>query len=407
MQQPLSRARPERTAWVVVWSAFAVFCLLVVFVPLAVRNTLLYGTKARSATLTVLEGTVRVANSSGRLDALTKNQKASIEEGSVIKLDDYSSADLSFFDGSSVHLRPGCDVTVERCQSPRFGMGVRPNTIWLRVDLGRVRVVTSGPSRRTGQDFRIKLPYLGAEMVVKGDGTFGAEVQTDVADMFASTGSAIVGANGKSVQIIAPERTTVERGGQPSAPIATGRELVLNGDFRLPLPGGWRMDNDQGGDGGDINGQWFWTTEDGSPAVRFYRTGNTQDHCETYIEQVINRDLPDPVTSLTVGATVKLLNQSLSGGGSQASEYPLMIRIKYRDQYGSENQWVHGFYYTKKDTDPTANGEQIPKDTWWPYESENLLATLDPKPVTILSVRVYASGWDYDSLIRRISVTVQ
>ena len=83
MQQPLLRAHPERTAWVVLWSAFAVFCLLVVFVPLSVRYVLLYATKPQTATLQTLEGTVVVENpATGHQDVVQRDKSLKVGEGS-------------------------------------------------------------------------------------------------------------------------------------------------------------------------------------------------------------------------------------------------------------------------------------------------------------------------------------
>lgn len=406
MHRPLLRAQPERTAWIVVWSSFAILCLLVILVPLGVRAVLLYSTQPRPATLQTLEGTVLVRNAStGRRDPITRGQTATVGEGDEIILDENSECDIRFFDGSYVHVRPGSHLSLERMRAPRFSTGVRPNMIWMEMPEGRMRLVTSGPTRPSGLDYLLRLPHLSAEVAVHGDGVFGAEVQSHVADFWAHLGSAVVTANGKSVQLLAPERTTIEPGRQPVAPIAYARELLVNGDFGKPLTSGWAVFNDQGSDGGEVNG--VWTFDERSHAVRFFRTGSQRNHCETGIEQAVNRDLPDPVSSLVVRANVRVAYQGLSGGGYQASEYPLMIRLKYRDKYGSENEWVQGFYYENKDNNPTVNGKLIPQDAWYYFESGNLLETLRPTPFRIVSLKVYASGWDYESLISYISVAVQ
>jgi hypothetical protein len=54
------------------------------------------------------------------------------------------------------------------------------------------------------------------------------------------------------------------------------------------------------------------------------------------------------------------------------------------------------------------NGTKVIQDEWYLFESENLMQTLgDIRPVYIESVRVYASGWDWDSAITNISLLVQ
>jgi hypothetical protein len=97
----------------------------------------------------------------------------------------------------------------------------------------------------------------------------------------------------------------------------------------------------------------------------------------------------------------------LSGGGVVSSEDPLIRRLKYRDVYGSEAEWVHGFYYQNTANNPTNNGELVLSNVWLPYESGNLLETLDPRPFFITSIQVYASGWDYDSFVTGIRLIVE
>lgn len=412
MEQPAVRARPERTAWVVVWSAFAVFCLLVVFVPLGVRSLLLYSTVGHPVTLETLEGTAVVDNpATGEEFAVTKDAKdqktRSLGEGMVISLDEGSRADLRFFDGSSLHLLPGSRVSLVRIRGPRFDLGVRPNTIWVRIYSGRVKAVTAAPRHASGLDFQLHCPLLNADMGITSDGVYGVEIEPAKAEIFANRGSVVVTANGKSVQLVASERATIEAGHQPVGPIADAREMVTNGDFSADLERGWRFYNDQGNDGGNVDGTVVKLVEDGLPAVRFYRTGSNRNHCETVLEQSINRDLPDPVTLLEVRAVLKLVDQSLSGGGNLGSEFPLMIRLRYRDVYGSENEWVQGFYYENPQNNPCGAAVLCPKDTWQPFYSGNLLETLDPKPFRILSLKVTASGWDYESMVRWISIGVK
>ncbi|MDI7274367.1 MAG: FecR family protein [Anaerolineae bacterium] len=408
MEQPLSRSRPERTAWAVVWSSFALFCLLVVFVPLGARHFVLHATVARPATLQTVEGTaVSDSPATGNEAAVTKDQTATISEGFVVSLDDKSRADLRFFDGSFVHLLPGSRVALERSSGPRFGSGISPNAIWLRMLSGRIRVVTAGSSQRTGLDFRVRCPLQDAEILISDDGVYGVEVQPGGAEVFVNRGSAVVSAQGKSVRLTAPERTIIEPGRAPADAITDARELVVNGDFRSGLEPAWVVRNDQGNDGGDVDGTAVVTTDEGSPAVRFFRTDSNRNHCETIIEQRMDRDLPDPISSLVIRANIKLVNQSLSGGGALGSEYPLMIRMRYRDQYGNENEWVQGFYYENPLANPVGNARLYPRGAWQLFESGNLLAVLDPRPARIVWLQVYASGWDYESMVRSISVAVQ
>jgi len=255
---------------------------------------------------------------------------------------------------------------------------------------------------------------LQTHTLLAEDGGYTLEVSNERTEVIVQRGTAEVTAispavptDEATVTLGSRQRTVVEIGKPPLAPLKAERDLVTNGDFRAPLDTGWEVFNDQGGDGGEIDGTVSLVLDEGRRAVRFYRTGGENNHCETIIKQDINRDLPDPLTTLKVRATIKLVNQSLSGGGYLSSEYPLMIRIKYRDVYLSETEWTHGFYYQNLSNNPTMNGQEIPQGKWYFYESENLLDVLPITPRRIVWLRVYASGWSYESLVSEISLIVE
>jgi len=407
MQQPVLRAHPERTAWVVVWSAFVVFCVLAVAVPLGIRYVLRYATVGKPATLEVLEGTARVTNpATGRLDAVTKDKPMAIGEGIVIQLDEKTSADLRFFDGSYVHILPDSDLTVERVRAPRFSTGVTPNTISLRMSKGRLRLVTSKVAKPSGLNFTLLLQELRTTVALKEDGLYGADVAPEGGEVWANLGSAVVTGGGRTVRLLALERTSLAPGAPPTPPVASAKNLLVNGDFKHGLDG-WEYYNDQGADGGSVDGMVTLVGEGGAQAVRFFRAGSNGNHCETVLEQKIDKALPDPISSLVIRANLKVTSQSLPGGGILASEYPLMIRMRYRDEFGNENEWIQGFYTGDPQGNPTGSGIQVPRDNGYYFETKNLLDSLKPRPARIVWIKVYASGWDYESVLSSISLEVQ
>ncbi|HOG48310.1 MAG TPA: hypothetical protein PLJ35_10885 [Anaerolineae bacterium] len=408
------RAHPERTAWFVVWCAFITFCVLVVAVPLGARYVLHYATAVRPARLEVLEGTARLTNpATGRLDAYTKDDKSvDVGEGIVIQLDDKSQVDLRFFDGSYVRIYGPSDLAVERLRAPRFGRGVTPNTVWLRVLRGRLSVVTPKSLRSVAPNYVLHLSELGAEAALHDDGLYGVEVELAGGEVWAHRGSAVVTAHGGRVQLLSLERTTLAPGASPTAPIAGAKNLIVNGDLSQGFDG-WTYVTEPSIDEPNLDGTATLTTDGGSRAVRFFRSGSGGRHGATIIQQDFAKPLPEPVSSLVIRANVKIVSQSLPGGGDRASEYPLMIRMRYRDEYGSENEWVHGFFAGNPQGFPTLNGTRVPRGEWYIFESGNLLAEgnrfgqLSPRPVRIVWIKVYGSGWDYESLLGSISLEVQ
>jgi len=406
------RHNPERLAWTVTLAAFIVFGTLAVALPLAARWYLVNATRSREAIVTCLEGTAVVEDPQrGGAFPVLKGEALTVPEGTVVSVDETAQALITFFDQSLVKLFPRTSVSLAQMRTPRFAASPRPAVIEIRAKGGRLwaSTVLRGASP---VDFR--LTSLQANTVLAEDGNYTFEVSNERTEVIVGRGAAVVAAasaaipaDSNSVSLTSRQRTVVEIGQAPQEPMKAERDLIVNGDFRAGLEAGWIAFNDQGGDGGEVDGSVALVTDEGRRAVRFLRTGGEYNHCETIIEQELNRDLPDPLTTLRVQATIKIQDQSLSGGGYLSSEYPLMIKILYRDVYGSESEWIRGFYYQNEADNPTMNGLEIPQASWHFFESENLLGTLPITPRRIVRIRVSASGWSYDSLASEISLIVE
>jgi len=406
------RRNPERVAWTVLLAAFVVFSALAVLVPLGIRYYLTNATRAYEARVTCLEGTAVVENpEEGSARPVLQDETFSVPEGMVVSVDESAQAIITFFDESQVRLFPGTSVVLQRMRAPRFGFSSHAAQITLYARGGRLYADTvlrgSAPIQ-----FEVQSPQ--AQALLADDGGYIVEVSNERTEVIVQRGTANVVTTSlpasdstSSVELSSRQRTVVQFGQPPLAPLKAERDLVVNGDFASPLSTGWTVFNDQGGDGGELDGTATLAVDEGRRAVRLLRPGTEINHCETIIEQVMNRDLADPLTTLKVQLTIKLVDQTLSGGGYLSSEYPLMIRIRYRDIYGSEDEWIHGFYYQNADNNPTMNGQEIPRGTWYFYESENLLDVLRIKPQRIVWLRVYASGWGYESYVSQVSLVIE
>jgi hypothetical protein len=142
--------------------------------------------------------------------------------------------------------------------------------------------------------------------------------------------------------------------------------------------------------------------------VEFKSSGQDNIHNEVGIKQVINKDVRD-FRSLYVYLNLRLVNQSLPGGGTLGTEYPVMVHVNYKDAYGNDQDWYHGFYYEPTlDNWLLANGERVARSVWYPYESRNLLLSLEEtKPVHINYIHIYASGWIYNSMVTEVALLAQ
>jgi hypothetical protein len=134
-------------------------------------------------------------------------------------------------------------------------------------------------------------------------------------------------------------------------------------------------------------------------AVTFHRAGN--GHGETVLAQTLDADLWD-FEKVTLSANVRVLEQTLSGGGFQGFEYPLMLRVIYRDATGGTTTWFHGFYLQNKDGFPVRDAEQLPSSDWQHVDID--LLALVPRPWRVQRVEVVASGWTYTSAVNELHI---
>jgi hypothetical protein len=395
------RSNPQQRAWTVLLTTFGIFFLLAVSIPLTIRWYLLTATESRPTQLEVISGTVLV-DSPGQSSPTGVTDSGQIPVQGRAKTDSTSWASLTFFDDSNAVLYSKTDVEIQEARSPQFRFSQEPDVVSLGVNSGRVRLDVR-PTGNRSRVFKVQTPHGAAELQ---PGSYSVEVNGQGTEIAVREGWALVSNSGDGVKVSRGERTTVAEGKQPAQPVAASRDLVTNGDFQEGLDE-WSVYNEQGADGGVVNGQVEAVSSGDRPAVRLSRMGEDGNHCETGIVQELDRDVRD-FTSLKFHADVQLLYQSLSGGGYLSSEFPIILRLDYKDQYGIDRFWTHGFYYQNDSNFAIQNGQQIPRYRWFPYESGNLMAELgNIKPNFITSVRIYASGWNYQSMVSEVGVIVE
>ncbi len=394
------KKNPERLAWIVLSMAFATFCFLAAGIPLGIRWYIINATQVHETSLSAVRGTVQVQEPEADVPFAVTGTKDDVLVESTVKTDATSQAFLEFFEDSTLHLYNKTRVIIHRAQSPRFSFSSKPNTIILEVTGGRVRIGVA-PSMVSPLKFQVQTPHAAVEL--EEDGSYSVEVSSEEFHLTVRDGRAKVIAMGKTVELGRGERTTVEIGREPLGPLPAERDLIVNGDFKEPLAVGWEVYHEQI-DPEEVSGKAEILIVGDRQAVRFWRMGKAANHGETGITQVIDKDVRD-FTSLELHISVRLLNQSLPGAGMLSSEFPVMVHLDYKDAYGNDNFWTYGFYFK----DPIANwqisdGEKTPHSVWYPYESPNLMEELDVKPATITSIRVYASGWDYQSMASQVQL---
>jgi hypothetical protein len=403
------RKNPERVAWTVLSAAFLFFCLLATGIPLGVRSYLLNSTEEQDTLLQVIQGTVLVDRANGA-DPIGVTDSAILLPGDEVVTDDTSWATLDLFERSHVTLYREAKVKLDKAQAPQFDMSAKPNEITLNVTGGIVRVGVALPRERS-TDFHLATPHADA---VLEEGSYRVEVANEGTQVTVIRGQATVGQDSSIEVLHQGERTRIEPAGVPAPPLPAAQNLIQNGSFQPPISSHW------------VTSTVVFSSTVKPPAIQEVENGGRQavrfvrrepddgTHSEVAIQQPLDQDVRD-FDRLTVSMDVLLDFQSLSGGGLLSSEFPIIVRLDYKDRWGNDKFWTHGFYYQNRDGYPIApdpwgqpTGEKIPRGVWYPYESGNLLELLgDNRPAQITGLTVYASGWNYDSLVSEVQLIVE
>ena len=396
-------------AWTILITAFVIFCLLAISIPLIIRWYLLYSVDRVPARIDVLAGTgtALVFTSSAREPAGVETTRP-IREGDTIRSGDarviLSIEEPSEPEGilSTVQLYNQTELTVRKANRPRFSLSREPYRVELDLHSGRVRVLNLQPLRRT---LAVRI-YTPQGLVDLTAGSFSIEVTQDEAQVTVRSGRAIAQSGGTAITVEAGQRTILQEAVPPLEPLPAAQNLLANGNFEKGLTYAWQVGTYQ--QLSTVAPAMVEVVEvGGRKAVYFSRSAEEGVHTEAWIEQTLDKDVLD-FEQLSIRLDVRLIHQSLPGGGYLSSEFPVMVRLNYTDVYGKQLEWVHGFYY--RDPDPSSNwpiinGEKIPPHIWYPYESPNLIELLwDTRPARLNSIRIYASGWNYQSMVSDIGI---
>jgi hypothetical protein len=403
------RKNPERLAWTVLSAAFISFCFLVTSVPLGIRFYLRTSCRDQDTQLERIEGTLQVRKADGSAPQAVI-ESATLGPGDRVILGSTDWASLGFFERSNVFLFGNTDVELTRVRSPRFDMSDRPNEVVLTLAAGMVRAGVALPTDRETH-FQVLTPHASLDLA---EGSYRLEVTNPTTQITVLRGEAVVRSATMRMKLLQGMRTKVDLAGVVADPLPAAQNLVVNGDFQEPLSTGW-VSRTKVLDPAVAPPSIELSQDGGRGVVRLVRReADDGNHTEARIIQSLDHDVRD-FRVLEITLDVLLEFQSLSGGGQQSSEFPVIVLLDYKDRWGNDQFWTHGFYYQNRDgytiaTDAWGRpmGEQIPRGVWYPYESGNLLELLgDNRPVSVTGLEVYASGWNYDSLVTEIQLIVE
>lgn len=401
---------PERTAWMLLLAAQLALCILVAA---ALWGGNWYITNARDffpITATSINGTVLAKSITADSPVpILHSRHLEVDEFTIISTDETSQAVLTFYDDSTITLYSNTTLIIHQSNQTRYRWSTKSDLIEVEIVKGRIRATPSETVRNRA--FILKTLHGEAAL---GEGSFAVEANNNQTQVTARLGMANVTAQGQAIQLEADQLTTLKQGQPPAEPTIAEQNLLVNGNFSEGLSAGWQQDIFVPDNAIDVvTATLRFTSVDDRPVVQFASQGEDNIHTEAAIEQIVDKDVRD-FQSLRINADIRLNQQSLPGGGFVGSEFPLRIRLSYKDANGNDREWYHGFYYVPPPEnyllyDQADNdSENISQNIWYPYESANLLTVLgDIKPIYVKSIRVYASGWIYDAMVTDIKLLAQ
>lgn len=420
----------QRLAWAVLLVSFALCLGLAIGTPVGARYVVRTACEDQKASLEPQQGTPRVQRRGrGQVFALI-GPTWDVPPGTVVATDSASQGLLTLYTSdqepeviATIQIYGDTEVVLESARTPRFEVSPLPHRIWLRVNTptlisqgseevwqeGRVRInVASAVDRPTV--LTLRTPYLTALLQ---EGSYEVRVHPANSELSVIEGQAEVRIpTGESVVLGTSERTVAQAGVSALEVLSGERNLLKNGDFSRPLETGWTSYHEEDEPPPAlVEGAAFA----GRSAARFYRAGS--GHAEVGIWQGVNYDVRD-FTSLVLRLAVNVVSENVAGWGGcgyLSSECPIIVRIDYKDIYGTDRYWLHGFYIGEPHPEWRLEGwaEPVPPQTWYAFDSGNLLdpqnpiGALDQAPALIKEVRIYASGHSFEALVTEVELLVR
>ena len=409
--QATDRFRSTRVlAWVFLLGAFGLFILAVLALP--GRIAAVFGSITVDADLRAepIEGTVLLQDPN-EFAWKQLREPIPVTPGSRIGTDAGSRAFLELFDGSTIYLYNNTEIRIE--QSARGWLRDEVKQLGFTLYRGRAILGVASTQDESQRIFSLAANQGWMEFV---EGSYLVELlpdeRTEVlvrrGEVYLFNGGDLanvgLGGRGGFSQDLAP------RGDLP--PMSPLLNDSLLADLATASP--WQpFVVTEAGIDGQTTKSWFNVNPAGSSsferdsAYRFRRIGvsgqQVNRHGEAGISQIIDRDIRD-YSTLGMRARVKVNYQSLSGGGSAGTEYPVMIKIYYVDGAGQDQIWYHGFYHQNVDGFSVAGASLVPTDEWVTYENPDLLHAIYPRPVFLRRMEVLGSGWEFDSYVTEVSL---
>jgi hypothetical protein len=405
------RDNPERLAWAVLLASFFICIGLAIAVPLGTRRYILRASVPQDVTIEVQRGPLRVTLAGRGEPVAIDEERDEIPEQTIVATDATAGRVVMHTpeaDGpviAAAQLYDNTEVVISSARSPRFSASRLPNRIRLEVRAGRVRIGASNEADRPTV-VEVQTPHGTTTLV---EGSYEVKVNGAATEVTVRDGQAAITNDTKDILPLGPaERATVSDD-RVLGPLPAARDLIVNSDFQVPLKDGWITYTKQT-DPKQPPGNVRITTDAGQTVAAFFRDGS--NHAEVGIRQDINYDVRD-FTWLELHLVVHIVSQDITGFGGcgyLGSECPIIVRLDYKDIYGTDREWLHGFYTGE----PKENwliswwAEEVQQGTWYTYDSGNLMEQLGNEPPDFIkSLTIYASGHSFNAMVTEVNLLAQ
>ncbi len=414
------KSNPERLAWVVLLLSFFTCVVLAVSGPLSVRHYVLHARMEQRVILEVQRPPLSVTLAGRGLPVSVAEHHDDIPERTTVttaatagRLAMYAPLSNSPL-VATVQLYEHTEVTLSSARSPRFSTSRLPHQIILEMQTGRVRIGVSGDSGRPAT-VEVRTPH---GLALLREGTYWINVSGTTTEITVRNGYASASNNVEQSIALGPAERAIIRDNRVSGPLSAARDMVVNGNFAAPLNEGWTSYSKDIQIAGETGGEVRSVEIEGRPVVAIERRG--EGHAETGITQQLDVDVRD-FSFLQLHLLLYIEEHNVPVCGSLGSECPVMVRIDYKDADGADQQWLQGFYSLPDASTPgnplfcvtcTIRNDHIqaPEDTWYSYDSDNLIPLLsqDGKtPILIDSITVNSSGHTYKTFIAEVELIGQ
>ncbi len=416
----LSKVSPERLAWTVIVSAFVLCCALSLSVPLGGQWWLFNATIDQTIRLTSTDRVL--VTRPGRL--VPEANLFLLPVGSKITSRPNEQATLVFYAPdtqevlASVQLYGDTELVVQNAYSPRFELSPNDHWIFLSLNRGRARVVTSPDALR-----KVHVQMASANdtyMLIDGLGMNASmEISANRAIVTVREGESLAVAQNTALKLSKDQLAYLYGQAPPEGPFPAERNLIRNGDFQEELQSTWIVDTRTPALPSEAPGAVRLVTSEGRRAVSLIRSGLNWG--QVGLRQEINQDVRD-FKSLQLQLDAYLAYQDLYNCGAQGTECPLMVSLRYVDTDGAEQEWVQGFFYNYSDQPnfgltfcvtcppPRTNHQQMSPNQWTTYASPNLLELFNQnaRPATLIrSITLYAAGHSFESQFTQVQLLAE